>query len=65
MLVKTYPVPATVLGLVLYVGCAAVFGYLDPTTLAMGWLVKIIIVVALAKAIQSAVAYQREATAPT
>jgi hypothetical protein len=63
-LVKKYPVPATVLGLVLYVGCAAIFGYLDPTTLVSGLLVKIIIVVALVKAIQSAVAYQRDATAP-
>ena len=59
LLVHAYPVPATVLGLVLYIGSAAILGYLNPLSLAQGWLWKIIIVVALAKSIQAAVAYQR------
>lgn len=59
ILVPTFPVPATVLGLVLYIGAAAILGFLNPITLVSGWLFKIIIVVALAKSIQSAVAYQR------
>lgn len=59
-LVYKIPVPATVLALVLYVGAAAVFGMLDPSTLAKGLIVKIIIVVALVKAVNSAIAYERE-----
>jgi hypothetical protein len=59
ILVYTYPVPATVLGLVLYIGAAAVFGVLAPETLVQGLIIKIIIIVALAKSIQAAVAYQR------
>ena len=58
-LVKSYPVPSTVLGLVLYVGAAAVFGYLDPATLGQGIIIKIIIIVALAKSVQAAITYQR------
>ncbi len=58
-LVRRHPVPTTVLGLVLYVGYVAIFGLLNPASLLSGLLFKIIVVVALAKSIQSAVAYQR------
>jgi hypothetical protein len=60
ILVKTYPVPITITSLVLYVGAAIIFGYLDPSTLARGWLIKLLIIVGLVKSIQSALAYQRE-----
>jgi hypothetical protein len=61
-MVKKYPVPSTVIGMVLYIGSNALFGYLDPETLAKGLIIKIIIVFVLAKSIQAAIAYQREQT---
>jgi hypothetical protein len=64
-LVHKYPVPATVTGMVLYIGGNAVFGYLDPMNLARGWIIKIIIVFVLAKSIQAAIAYQRERASST
>ena len=63
LIVQKFPVPITVTGLVLYIGAAVVFGLLDPTQLARGIIVKIIIVAALAKAIQAALAYERESAA--
>jgi len=63
LIIKMFPVPVTVIGLVLYVLANIGFGILDPTTLARGAIFKIIIVVALAKAIQSAIAYERERAA--
>ncbi len=60
IMVKKYPVSCTIIGMVLYIGSIAIFGYLDPETLAKGLLIKIIVVVVLAKSIQAAVAYQRE-----
>jgi hypothetical protein len=59
-LVKKYPVPATITGLVLYVGATAVFALINPTSIVAGIIIKIIIIVCLVKAIQSALAYQRE-----
>ncbi|MGA2798829.1 MAG: hypothetical protein ABSE63_14715 [Thermoguttaceae bacterium] len=61
-LVKKYPVSSTITGMVLYIGSNALFGYLDPETLARGLIIKIIIVFVLAKSIQAAIAYQREQT---
>ena len=65
--VYRYPVPATVISLVMYLGAAAVYGVLDPKTLASGWIVKIIIVVGLFKAVQAVLAYEseRKAAAPS
>jgi hypothetical protein len=60
LLVKRYPVPMTVTGLVLYVGLHATLAILEPESLVRGILLKIIFVVALVKAIQAAAAYQRE-----
>jgi hypothetical protein len=60
LIVKTFPVPVTVLSLVIYIGAVLVFGVLDPRTLGAGIIWKIIIVVALVKAIQTALAYERE-----
>jgi predicted RND superfamily exporter protein len=60
LIVRFYPVPITIISLILYVGAAAIFAVLDPTTLAQGAIFKVIIIVGLAKAIQSAVAFERE-----
>jgi len=59
-IVKTYPVPVTITALVVYVGCIVIFGVLDPSTLAQGAIIKLIIVIALVKAVQAAIAYQNE-----
>jgi hypothetical protein len=58
--VYKYPVATTVTSLVLYLGAAAVYGVLDPTTLARGWWIKILIVIGLFKAVQAALAYENE-----
>ncbi len=63
LIIKMFPVPATVIALVLYVGANAVFMALDPTTIAQGIIFKIIITVALVQAIVTAVAYQKEMAA--
>ncbi len=55
------PVACTVTGLVLYLAGNAIFGVLDPVTLAKGLIIKIIIIVCLVKAVQAAMAYEREA----
>jgi hypothetical protein len=60
LLVKQYPVPMTITGLALYVGTALVSVALDPINLVRGIIVKVIIVVALVKAVQAALAYERE-----
>jgi len=59
IMVYAYPVPTTVIGLVLYIAGIAVFGLLNPVSLAQGIIFRIIIIVALAKSIQAAVAYQK------
>jgi hypothetical protein len=53
-------VPATALGLILYVGAFAIFAAMDPASIAQGIIIKIIIIVGLVKALQSALAYQKE-----
>jgi hypothetical protein len=57
--VYAFPIPITILGLVLFIGHTAVIGYLNPMTLVQGWILKIVFVVSLVKAIQAAVAYQK------
>jgi hypothetical protein len=58
--VKAQPVFCTTLGLVLYILGFAVTLVLNPATIVQGLIVKIIIVVALARAIGSARAYELE-----
>ena len=58
--VYVFPVPCTVLGLVLYIGLIALAAVLDPTQIARGIIIKIVIIVAMVKSIGSAVAYQKE-----
>lgn len=57
--VRSFPVPSTVLGLVLYISGVAIFGYLSSATLIQGIVFKVIIVVALIRSIQAAIAYQK------
>ena len=59
-MVYQFPVPIVASALVLYIGAAAVFAVLDPTTLAQGIIVKIIIVVSLFKSLQAAIEYQKQ-----
>jgi hypothetical protein len=54
------PVACTVTGLVLYLAANAIYGVMDPESLAKGAIIKVIIIVFLAKAVQAAVAYQKE-----
>lgn len=63
LLVRSYPVFCTVTGLVLYIVSWLVSGLLDPKNFVAGIIIKIIIVVALAKAVQAALAYQKDAAA--
>ena len=60
LMVYKFPVVCTVLGLILYLGGQAVFVYMEPESLARGLIMKIIIIAALVKAIQAALAYEKE-----
>lgn len=60
LLVYQYPVPATLLGLVLYVADYVIFGLMNPQMLYQGIIVKIIIVACLVKALQAAIAYEKQ-----
>ncbi|MDB5311234.1 MAG: hypothetical protein JWO38_5436 [Gemmataceae bacterium] len=57
------PVVCTVTGLVLYLAANAIFAALDPLNLVRGIIVRVIIIVAMVKAVQAALAYEREAKA--
>jgi len=59
LLIWKFPVPITIIALTIYVGSAVVFAILAPETLFAGIIVKIIVVVALVKAVQAAIAYQK------
>ncbi|HVU87884.1 MAG TPA: hypothetical protein VHD36_11225 [Pirellulales bacterium] len=61
--VRTYPVPITITAFVLYVAANVIVAISDPSVLASGFIFKIIVVAALVKAIQAALAYQREEAA--
>jgi hypothetical protein len=58
--VKTFPIGATATGLILYIGYHALAAFLDPSNLVKGWLLKIVVVVCLVKALQAAIAHQNE-----
>ena len=61
LIVQKFPVPITVASLVLYIGQVAVFAVIATASLLnAGIFVKVIIVVALVKAVQAAIAMQRE-----
>ena len=63
LIVHRYPVPVTVTALVIYVGVTIISAILNPeaffqSTPALA--IKVVIIVALVKAVQTAVVYQRE-----
>ena len=60
VLVEKHPVPMTITALALYLGGNAIFGFINPSSLAAGFIVKIFIVIGLFKAVQAAIAYQKE-----
>jgi hypothetical protein len=60
VIVHQYPVPVTIIGLIIYVGAAVIFLVLDPEHFATGLVIKIVVTVLLANSIKTAIAYQRE-----
>src|SRR5262249_36473139 len=60
VLVQKHPVPMTITALALYRGGHAIFGFISPGSLAAGLFMKIIIVIGLFRAVQAAIAYQKE-----
>lgn len=55
-----YPLACTTIGLILFITLQAIAAIDDPASLAQGWILKIIVIVALVKAVQAAVAYEKE-----
>ena len=53
------PLPAAIVGLVLFITLHVLDALADPTALARGWLVKIIVIVVLSKAISAGLKYKR------
>jgi hypothetical protein len=60
MAVYRAPVACTVTGLVLFVGLHATAAAIDPVSIVQGILFKIIFLICLIKAVQAALAYERE-----
>ncbi len=58
--VEQYPIPVTAVALTLFVVEQIVFAVIDPLNLARGWLIKIIVIAALVKALQAGIAAQKE-----
>jgi hypothetical protein len=56
-----YPVPITVTAQELYSLLQIVFALVDPMSLARGWIIKIIVLIALVKALQAGFASEKEA----
>jgi hypothetical protein len=65
LLVQKHPVPATITALALYLAAVAIFGLIDPASLASGIIIKVFVVIGLFKAVQAAIAYQKELAAGT
>jgi hypothetical protein len=63
LFVYQHPVAATATAFALYLASLAIFGFLDPTQLAKGFLIKFFIIAGLFKAVQAALAYQKEQAA--
>jgi energy-coupling factor transporter transmembrane protein EcfT len=59
-LAKRHPVGVSITGLVVFLAWWAIMAALDRRNIYMGLLIKIIVIVGLAKAIQAAIAYRRE-----
>ena len=60
IMVYQFPVPCTIAGLTLYVLANAGFAIVNPMSLTSGIVIKVFIVIGLAKSVGSALAYKRE-----
>lgn len=60
LLVPKFPIPCTVLALILFITLHAIDAIANPASLLQGIILKVIVIVVLVKAIQAAVAYERE-----
>ena len=60
LIVRKYPLAITVTSLVLYLGATLIFAVLNPESIVQGIIFKVIIIVALVKAIKAARAYNSE-----
>jgi hypothetical protein len=60
LIVKQYPVPITIASLVLYIVSALLFALLNPMSLVQGIVVKVILIVALVRAMKAARAYESD-----
>ncbi|MBN1554947.1 MAG: hypothetical protein JXA11_09390 [Phycisphaerae bacterium] len=56
---RVNPLPASIVGLVLYVTLHAIDAVADPSALLRGWIIKVIVVVALINAIQAGITYRQ------
>jgi hypothetical protein len=63
VIVYLFPVAVTIVALVLYVGINVTNAVIDPHTIYQGLILKVVFIVCLAKAIQAAIAYQKERAA--
>lgn len=59
LLVYRFPLFAPLTGLILYIGSVALFGFLEPTSLMRGIILKIFVVVALFNAVKAGFEYRR------
>ena len=57
-IIYRFPVPITIVSLVLYIGIMAINAVLDPATIAQGIIIKIIVIAGLLSAIRAALAYE-------
>ncbi len=64
VIIKKFPVLITITSLILYILAMVASGLLDSDTLARGFIVKIIIIYALFRAIQAALAFRAHAQKP-
>jgi hypothetical protein len=60
VLIKSAPVPMTIIALVLYIAVNGILGFIAPASLMSGIVFKLIVIAVLGKAVQAAIAYQRE-----
>ena len=60
LIVKQFPVPITILALVLYIGANVATALIDPVAVASGIIFKILITIGLVRAVQAAFAYEKQ-----
>ncbi|HEY2841642.1 MAG TPA: hypothetical protein VGJ26_20955, partial [Pirellulales bacterium] len=58
--VYRYPLISTATGLIIYIGVQAMTAFFAPTSILNALIWKILIIVGLAKAVQAALAYERD-----